>query len=420
MDIHGRNTKLYPSKRPSLNPIDLVRSNSPGRSSAGGSSSEYNSFAVSSLSVFEDNVFMPPDYSKFLEDYSKRCSSVIDKALSDWPIVARSDIAGASDNASNNATVRTGFVGDNSLRSTLWRQSFEAVSNVSKSKPNSLGAIAESSSVSESIDGNEEQPLYKEDVMDALQSIFSSLDIAKHANEWDQTFVDANVVDCGPNDLLIHRIFKASPLAKRDMLSVIHESRKEMRQLQSNYRHSAGSNASGTSNRSSASSRSSSSSNDGTGKNVPRPSLTSSNPLINDDNITSLVELQITYAYASIREDWVRQNGLVNPASITTEKDSKDQKFKRAFHRFPSCDRVTVFRHRKRVRRGKRSSSSTVSEDTFTIVVDHLMTTDAKVVFKKPKKALIKENLQEAEAMRDYVLKLCRERQDQEATEGSH
>jgi len=373
--------------------FDFVRTHSPNSSISG-----HSSIALSSITFTKhDRNNLPSGYSRYLEDYSQKCSDAVDEALSDWPIIARSaGGAGGNNNDSHNATVRTGFVGDNVLRSTLWRQSFEVIAKKQDqdNRTSSLGSIHESStfSVTENEQDDTKQPLYKDDLLDALQSIFSSPDLATHASEWDQTFVNASVVDCGAKDRLVHWTFQASPLAKRDMLYVIHEDRQEITTRPSNVRQSA---------LTSACARTSS--------------------LSNSSSIGSSVydtELQITYAYASIRDEWVRQKGLVHPASLADTKKRR-KGLVRAFNCFPSCDRVTVFRHRKR--QGKRHSGN--EETTYTITVDHLMTTNVggwigKNVYNHCfKKALIQANLHEAEAMRNYILKLCREKQELETQE---
>jgi len=106
--------------------------------------------------------------------------------------------------------------------------------------------------------------------------------------------------------------------------------------------------------------------------------------------------LRLTYAYASVNDDWVVSN-----IGTEVEYTSEDANRVRAFNCYPSCDRITVYKD-------KLSGSGTK------ITVDHLMTTHlggwiGPFCFNNLfKKALIQANVHECEAIREYVLSLCK------------
>jgi len=269
-----------------------------------------------------------------LEEYTRACSDAVDEAHKEWSVAQRT----------RNATVSTGFIGDNRLLSILWTQSFDDLIVADDCKNNN---------------NNDGTPKF-EDLLSSLKDIFQSGDIEKHAKEWDATFAGAKLLgkltDREDDDtLLVHWKFNAPPLTGRDMLYVVHRLKEE---------------------------EPSQNSTDGKDNNTTT--------IDNDDSNKPNFVLRLTYAYASVSEEWVKKH--CNGGKI----DCTQKQRVRALNCYPSCDRITVYRDKSKMR----------------IVLDHLMTTDIGG-WVRPfcfnnlfKKKLIQANAHECEAMRDYVLSL--------------
>ena len=144
--------------------------------------------------ILDDEASFPKPNAS-IEEYARACSNAVDEAVAKWPVVETTE----------NATVSTGFIGDNKLRSTLWTQSFDVVT--SKDNKDAEGQIV------------------LEDLLSSFKDIFSSDDLAKHATEWDATFAGADIVaKLAENDKtnVVRWRFDASPLSSRDLLYLIH------------------------------------------------------------------------------------------------------------------------------------------------------------------------------------------------------
>ena len=149
-----------------------------------------------------------------------------------------------------------------------------------------------------------------EDLLSNLKDLFLSDDLGKHAKEWDATFAGANILGKlseNGDTILVHWKFNASPLKGRDMLYLIHRLEEEEE--------------------------------------------------TNDGRI-----LRLTYAYASVNDDWVVSN-----IGTQVEYTSEDENRVRAFNCYPSCDRITVYKD-------KLSGSGTK------ITVDHLMSSQPPTI----------------------------------------
>mmetsp|Transcript_22922 Transcript_22922/g.48327 ORF Transcript_22922/g.48327 Transcript_22922/m.48327 type:complete len:276 (-) Transcript_22922:216-1043(-) len=259
-----------------------------------------------------------PSTNASIEEYAQACSDAVDEALAEWPVVETTE----------NATVSTGFIGDNKLRSTLWTQSFDVVKE-------------------QNADGSDGSLLVLEDLLPNLKDIFWNDDVGKHAKEWDATFAGASLVgklsETSDDDttILVHWKFDASPLAGRDMLYLVH--RREEKK--------------------------------GYTKHSDRT-------------------IRWTYAYASVSDEWAK-NTIGKEAAY-----GRERRRGRASNCYPSCDRITV-------------AFDETPGSGIKITVDHLMTTDVggwigpfcfNHLFKK---ALVRANVHECEAMREYALSLC-------------
>ncbi len=182
------------------------------------------------------------------------------------------------------------------------------------------------------------------DLLSSFQDIFSSDDLEKHATEWDATFVGADLVArLSENDetILVRWKFDASPLSSRDLLYLIHR-------------------------------------------------LEETTDEKNPKQI-----LRLTYAYASVSDEWVKET-TGNQVNYTDGENRI-----RSFNCFPSCDRITV-------------CMDDPSSGAAKVKIDHLLTTDlggqiGPFVFNNFfKRALIQASSHEAEAMRNYALSLCK------------
>jgi hypothetical protein len=112
--------------------------------------------------------------------------------LAEWQIEERT----------KNATVSTGFIGDNKLSSYLWTQSFDTITE----NENDYGGSA----------------LEFEDILSNLKEIFiASEKYIAHAKKWDATFAGASLMGkLSDKEDLVHWKFDAPPLRGRDMLFV--------------------------------------------------------------------------------------------------------------------------------------------------------------------------------------------------------
>lgn len=195
----------------------------------------------------------------------------------------------------------------------------------------------------------------QDDLLEVLDEVFAaSENLTKHAPGWDNTFSGGRILkQLSDTDGLVHWKFDAAPLAGRDMLYVCHTARQP------------------------------------------------NDDKIGDDHGDRRVLFRVTYAYASVGDEWAKKN--CGTDNVNNNDDADVAKRVRASNCFPSCDRVTVYESK-----GER-----------TLVVDHLMTTDIggwirPVCFNNLfKSALIKANAHECEALREYVLSVCDNRQQQ-------
>ena len=131
-----------------------------------------------------------------MHEYAERCSEQVDEATLSWQVVH-----GAAHKL-DDGCVRVGRVeGDGACMylSTMWTTRW---SNVPNKHANAL--------------------------LLALDQVLNSNDIAKHAREWDRTFVSANILADVPDRILhgqtarlVSWEFAASPLWDRDLLYVI-------------------------------------------------------------------------------------------------------------------------------------------------------------------------------------------------------
>ena len=195
-----------------------------------------------------------------------------------------------------------------------------------------------------------------EELLSNLQDIFSSDDLEKHAKEWDTTFAGARIVEklsknengnVNDDTILVHWKFNASPLAGRDMLYLVHKLEEEKDD--------------------------------------------------NNNNNKNGRVLRLTYAYASVSDGWVKEN---TGKEVDYSINNDGVKRVRSFNCYPSCDRITIY--------------NTDEKSTKKITVDHLLTPElaggiVPFMFNNVfKKALIQQNAHESEAMREYVLSLCK------------
>jgi len=180
------------------------------------------------------------------------------------------------------------------------------------------------------------------DLLESLEDIFSGENSFRHATQWDDTFAGASLVaKLSEKSNLIYWKFNAPPLAGRDMLFLVHR-KKEVNDA---------------------------------------PDYNSK-----DNNW----EVRVTYAYASVNDEWAKKHGFVN---------LHGSKRVRALNCFPSCDRIRV-------------RNDTINNTKKIISIDHLMTTDVGG-WVRPfcfnnlfKRSLIQANMHECEKMRNYILSL--------------
>lgn len=189
-------------------------------------------------------------------------------------------------------------------------------------------------------DGN----LLLDNLVSGFKDIFLSDDLAKHAKEWDATFAGVDTVaKLSENDetILVRWKFDASPLSSRDLLYLIHR-------------------------------------------------LEETTDEKNPQQI-----LRLTYAYASVSDEWVQET-TGNQVNYTDGEDRI-----RSLNCFPSCDRITVY-------------TKDPYSGTAKVTVDHLLTTDlggriGPFLYNNFfKTALIQASAHECEAMRKYAVSLCK------------
>ena len=263
------------------------------------------------------------------EAYARACSDAVDEALAEWQIEERT----------KNATVSTGFIGDNKLSSYLWTQSFDT------------DTVTETENENENEDGG--SALKFEDLLSNLKDLLiSSENYIAHAKKWDATFAGASIVGkLSDKEALVHWKFDAPPLRGRDMMFVAYQLTDES------------------------------------------PSQTQTN-----DDPHGVPVLRITFAYASVSDDWAKQHSRKE----TVGDNNSWCKRVRAFNCYPSCDRITVYDNPSSSGGGKK------------IVLDHLTTTDlggwvGPCCFNNlMKEAHIQAYAHECEAVREYVLSLCK------------